>query len=49
MLLVEGARTVRVIHTSTGIGQNRTDTGTPPGRFKIYRKEQRSWSIPYKT
>jgi len=49
VLLIEGARTVRVIHTSTGIGQNSTDTGTPPGRFKIYRKEQRSWSIPYKT
>ena len=22
--------------------------GTPPGAFKIYRKEQQSWSVPYR-
>ncbi len=49
VLLVSGARVVRAIHTSTGVGGDSVDLGTPPGRFKIYRKEPRSWSIPYKT
>jgi lipoprotein-anchoring transpeptidase ErfK/SrfK len=47
VLLVDGARVVRAIHTSTGIGGDSPDIGTPPG--KIYRKEVRSWSVPYKT
>ena len=25
------------------------DIGTPPGKWKIYRKELKSWSVPYKT
>jgi hypothetical protein len=49
VLLLDGARVVRAIHTSTGIGGDRSDLGTPPGRFAIYRKEIRSWSVPYKT
>jgi hypothetical protein len=49
VLLVDGARVVRAIHTSTGIGGDNPNLGTPPGRFAIYRKEIRSWSVPYKT
>src|SRR3954452_8461948 len=49
VLLVDGARVVRAIPTSTGVGGNDPDLGTPPGRFAIYRKEIRSWSVPYKT
>lgn len=49
VLLVDGTRVVRAIHTSTGIGGDDPDLGTPPGNFRIYRKEQRSWSVPYKS
>jgi hypothetical protein len=49
VLLLDGARVVRAIHTSTGIGGDSPDLGTPPGRFAIYRKEIHSWSVPYKT
>jgi L,D-transpeptidase catalytic domain/Sporulation and spore germination/Putative peptidoglycan binding domain len=49
VLLVDHTRVVRAIHTSTGIGGDSPDLGTPPGRFRIYRKETRSWSVPYKT
>jgi lipoprotein-anchoring transpeptidase ErfK/SrfK len=49
VLLVARSRVIRAIHTSTGIGGDSADLGTPPGRFRIYRKEARSWSIPYKT
>jgi len=49
VLLVDGAKLVRAIHTSTGIGGDDPDLGTPPGTWKIYRKELRSWSVPYKT
>ncbi len=49
VLLLDGATVVRAIHTSTGIGGDSPDLGTPPGNFKIYRKEARSWSVPYKT
>ncbi len=48
VLLITGGRAVRAIHTSTGIGGDSPDIGTPPGRFRIYRKELRSWSYPYK-
>ena len=47
VLLIQNGVTVRAIHTSTGVGGNSTTLGTPPGRFKIYRKELRSWSVPY--
>jgi lipoprotein-anchoring transpeptidase ErfK/SrfK len=49
VLLVDGAKVVRAIHTSTGIGGDSPDIGTPPGQWKIYRKEVKSWSVPYKT
>ena len=49
VLLVNNGRVVRAIHTSTGIGGDSPDIGTPPGKWKIYRKEVKSWSVPYKT
>jgi hypothetical protein len=49
VLLVDGGHAVRVVHTATGVGANTTDFGSPPGKFKIIRKEQRGWSVPYKT
>ena len=39
---------MRAVHTSTGIGQNSTDLGTPAGTFEIQRKAQRGWSVPFK-
>ena len=48
VLLVDGGHAVRAIHTSTGIGGDSATLGTPPGKFKIYRKEAQSWSVPYK-
>jgi hypothetical protein len=47
LLLIRNGATVRAIHTSTGKGGDSTSLGTPPGTFKIYRKELRSWSVPY--
>jgi hypothetical protein len=49
VLLISNGKVVRAVHTSTGIGGNSTSTGTPPGKWKIYRKEVKSWSVPYKT
>jgi len=49
VLLINDGRVVRAIHTSTGIGGDSPDVGTPPGKWKIYRKEVKSWSVPYKT
>jgi lipoprotein-anchoring transpeptidase ErfK/SrfK len=49
VLLIDGTTVVRAIHTSTGIGGDAPDLGTPPGSFKVYRKELRSWSVPYKS
>ena len=49
VLLVNSGGRVRAIHTSTGVGGDSPDTGTPPGKWKIYRKELKSWSVPYKT
>src|SRR6478609_4269239 len=49
VLLVQDGRVVRAIHTSTGVGGDDPNLGTPPGKFKIYRKELRSWSVPYKS
>jgi peptidoglycan hydrolase-like protein with peptidoglycan-binding domain len=48
VLLVEDGKVVRAVHTSTGVGQNSTDLGTPAGEFEIERKAQRGWSIPFK-
>jgi len=47
MLLISGGRVQRAIHTSTGRGGDSPDLGTPPGSFKIYRRESNSWSVPY--
>lgn len=49
VLLIDGGKVVRAIHTSTGVGGDSLSTGTPAGKWKIYRKELRSWSVPYKT
>jgi hypothetical protein len=49
VLLINSGKVVRAIHTSTGIGGDSPDIGTPPGKWKIYRKELKSWSVPYKT
>lgn len=48
VLLIEAGRVVRVIHTSTGVGNNSTDMGTPAGTFKVTRKVEEAWSVPYK-
>lgn len=48
ILLIEAGRVVRVVHTSTGIGNNSTDMGTPPGSFKVTRKVEQAWSVPFK-
>jgi hypothetical protein len=42
-LLVEGGAVVRAIHVSSGAAA----TPTPPGSFSIFRKEDRSWSVPF--
>jgi peptidoglycan hydrolase-like protein with peptidoglycan-binding domain len=41
-LLVEGRRVVRAVHISSGAGG-----ATPIGSFRVYRKEQLSWSVPF--
>jgi lipoprotein-anchoring transpeptidase ErfK/SrfK len=43
-LLVRGARVARAIHVSTGAAA----TPTPTGRFRVYRKERDSWSVPFR-
>jgi peptidoglycan hydrolase-like protein with peptidoglycan-binding domain len=42
-LLIRNNRVVRAIHVSTGAGAN----ATPAGSYKIFRKELRSWSVPF--
>jgi hypothetical protein len=42
-LLVEGDRVVLTVTVSTGKGSN----ATPPGSFRIFRKEIKSWSYPF--
>lgn len=44
-LLVEGGRTKRAIHISSG----GPGTPTPSGRYEVFRKELRSWSVPFQT
>lgn len=44
-LLVDGGRVVRAIHVSTG----GPGTETPSGRYRVFRKELRSWSVPFST
>lgn len=42
--LVEEERVLRAVAVSTG----RSGYTTPTGRFRIYRRERRSWSVPYR-
>lgn len=42
LLLVPNGRVQRAIHVSTGAGG-----ATPPGPFRIYRRETLSWSVPF--
>jgi hypothetical protein len=44
-LLIDGGRTKRAIHVSSGA----PGTETPSGRFQVFRKELRSWSVPFQT
>jgi lipoprotein-anchoring transpeptidase ErfK/SrfK len=44
-LLIRHDRTVRAIHVSSGGPGNET----PAGRFEVFRKELRSWSVPFQT
>jgi lipoprotein-anchoring transpeptidase ErfK/SrfK len=42
-LLVSGGKTLRAIHTSSGAPGYATPTGT----YNVFRKELKSWSVPY--
>ncbi len=42
LLMLDGNRVERAVHTSTGAGG-----ATPSGGFHIYRKELYSWSVPF--
>lgn len=44
-LLIKNDRTKRAIHVSTGGPGNET----PAGTFEVFRKELRSWSVPFQT
>lgn len=44
-LLIKNGKTRRAIHVSTGGPGNET----PAGTFKVFRKELRSWSVPFQT
>jgi hypothetical protein len=43
-LAIENNVVVRTLHVSTGA----SGTATPPGSFSVFRKEARSWSVPFK-
>jgi lipoprotein-anchoring transpeptidase ErfK/SrfK len=43
LLLVRHGRVQRAIHISSGAGGR-----TPVGRFRIYRREVMSWSVPFR-
>jgi lipoprotein-anchoring transpeptidase ErfK/SrfK len=43
-LLVQNGRVQRAIHVATG----RPGFDTPLGTFRVYRKERRSWSVPFR-
>jgi hypothetical protein len=43
-LYIENGRVVRTLHVSSGA----PGFETPAGTFSVFRKEQNSWSIPYK-
>ena len=42
LLLLDGNEVARAVHTSTGAGG-----ATPSGRYRVYRKELYSWSVPF--
>lgn len=44
-LLIKNGRTKRAIHSSAGAPGN----DTPTGRYRVFRKELRSWSVPFST
>ncbi len=44
-LLIEGGKVKRAIHVSTGA----PGTETPSGTYSVFRKELRSWSVPFRT
>lgn len=44
-LLIVNGRTKRAIHSSAGA----PGTDTPTGRYEVFRKERRSWSVPFNT
>jgi lipoprotein-anchoring transpeptidase ErfK/SrfK len=43
-LLVDRGRLVLAIHSSSG----KPDFTTPAGSFRVFRRELRSWSVPYR-
>jgi hypothetical protein len=43
LLMLDGNRVERAVHTSTGAGGV-----TPSGGFRVYRKELYSWSVPFR-
>jgi lipoprotein-anchoring transpeptidase ErfK/SrfK len=43
VLLINGDRVVRTIHVSSG----KASTPTPRGSYRVFRKELRSWSVPF--
>jgi peptidoglycan hydrolase-like protein with peptidoglycan-binding domain len=43
VLVVENDRVVRAVAVSSG----RRGYATPTGSFRVYRRERRSWSVPY--
>ncbi|MGK2931329.1 MAG: L,D-transpeptidase family protein [Solirubrobacterales bacterium] len=45
LLLVKNGRTKRAIHVSGGA----PGTETPTGRYRVFRKELMSWSVPFST
>ena len=44
VLLIDGSNVVRTIPVSTG----KPGYETPPGVYKVYSKQERSWSVPYR-
>jgi lipoprotein-anchoring transpeptidase ErfK/SrfK len=43
-LVIDGNRVTRIVDVSTG----KPGFDTPAGSYKVFRKEVRSWSVPYK-
>lgn len=43
-LVIRRGRVLRTVHVSTG----KRGYVTPPGRYEVFRKKRRSWSVPYR-